>query len=120
MDQLPEKQSLASKSTKHLRSRESFGMELIKPPLASTVLQRIIAKKDTDRLEMHNFLRRETGIPPDSVLWKINLDNVRCARELRNYILCSESHIHCILCKDYEERWIKCINGVKAAGTKYG
>lgn len=99
-------------TTKSPSSPRAFGVELIKPGLASVALDRVIKMREKDLKEVHDYLRRETGIPPDSVLWKIELDKEQCASDLKNYILCSEGSIHPILCEEILHKWGRCMNGL--------
>jgi len=81
---------------------------LLRPPLISLVIDRYIKQLEEDQRKMQERMVRETGIPNDSILRRMDFDNVACCSDLKRYILCCEQSLHPILCLREKESYLRC------------
>ena len=91
------------------KASEMIGHELMKAPPVSSAIRADMMRKDMDRRELHRSIHAESLVPKDSVLWKLDLDNVACAEYLRQYILCSERVVHSIVCQKEMTSYASCL-----------
>lgn len=76
-----------------------------------TISQRIremmsLADKQIQMIKDRRYLL--SGVPPDSVIYRVNWDYIACARELRRVVLCAEERIDLSLCDRYVSAYSKC------------
>lgn len=105
-----DKDSPPKEEKKTKKASEMIGHELMKAPPISSAIRADMMRKDMDRRELQRSMREESMVPKDSVLWKLDLDNVVCAGYLREYILCSERVVHSIVCQKETTNYTSCLS----------